>query len=52
MAEEAKEMVTKEVKGNKVTPKRESTDNVVSVTVKDIEQDARDADQGGGDQQE
>ena len=56
VVEEAKEVVTQEFKGDKVTPKRESTDNVVSVAVEDIEQDARDEDQGGlaadGDQQE
>ena len=56
VAEEAKEVVTKEFKEDKVTTKRESMDNVASVAVDDIEQDARDADQGGfpadGDQQE
>ena len=56
VAEEAKEVVTKEFKEDKVTTKGESMDNVASVAVDDIEQDARDADQGGfpadGDQQE
>ena len=56
VAEEAKEVVTKEFKEDKVTTKGESMDNVAPVAVDDIEQDARDADQGGfpadGDQQE